>query len=119
MKFAMKHGGLCSMSFVLRICSCVVFLCTWVAFLCACEGNASKISNTGVEESTYVLQSGIGTDAATSLEGQPVMRKGYTIDVYYNEKAASFSDDEVEQIRMYINQEYKEVRLSEINIQGW
>ena len=43
MKFAMKHGGLCSMSFVLRICSCVVFLCTWVAFLCACEGNASKI----------------------------------------------------------------------------
>ncbi|MFQ7394603.1 MAG: hypothetical protein ACLRMX_05350 [Lachnospira eligens] len=43
----------------------------------------------------------------------------YTIDVYYNEKAASFSDDEVEQIRMYINQEYKEVRLSEINIQGW
>ena len=60
------------MSFVLRICSCVVFLCTWVAFLCACEGNASKISNTGVEESTYVLQSGIGTDAATSLEGQPV-----------------------------------------------
>ena len=172
MKFAMKHGGLCSMSFVLRICSCVVFLCTWVAFLCACEGNASKISNTGVEESTYVLQSGIGTDAATSLEGQPVMRKGYnpqmdfaydehddvdidenyvgslcgeatkeletmfgpaefyvtaesneddsyTIDVYYNEKAASFSDDEVEQIRMYINREYKEVRLSEINIQGW
>ena len=72
MKFAMKHGGLCSMSFVLRICLCVVFLCTWVAFLCACEGNASKISNTGVEESTYVLQSGIGTDAATSLEGQPV-----------------------------------------------
>ena len=134
------------MSFVLRICSCVVFLCTWVAFLCACEGNASKISNTGVEESTYVLQSGIGTDAATSLEGHYVGSlcgeatkeletmfgpaefyvtaesnedDSYTIDVYYNEKAASFSDDEVEQIRMYINQEYKEVRLSEINIQGW
>lgn len=87
MKFAMKHGGLCSMSFVLRICSCVVFLCTWVAFLCACEGNASKISNTGVEESTYVLQSGIGTDAATSLEGQPVMRKGYNpqMDFAYDE----------------------------------
>lgn len=157
MKFAMKHGGLCSMSFVLRICLCVVFLCTWVAFLCACEGNASKISNTGVEESTYVLQSGIGTDAATSLEGydehddvdidenyvgslcgeatkeletmfgpaefyvtaESNEDDSYTIDVYYNEKAASFSDDEVEQIRMYINQEYKEVRLSEINIQGW
>ena len=75
------------MSFVLRICSCVVFLCTWVAFLCACEGNASKISNTGVEESTYVLQSGIGTDAATSLEGQPVMRKGYNpqMDFAYDE----------------------------------
>ena len=87
MKFAMKHGGLCSMSFVLRICLCVVFLCTWVAFLCACEGNASKISNTGVEESTYVLQSGIGTDAATSLEGQPVMRKGYNpqMDFAYDE----------------------------------
>lgn len=43
----------------------------------------------------------------------------YIVNVYYNEKAASFSDDELEQIRMYINQEYKEVRLSEINIQGW
>ncbi len=58
-----------------------------MAFLCACEGNASKISNTGVEESTYVLQSGIGTDAATSLEGQPVMRKGYNpqMDFAYDE----------------------------------
>ena len=56
---------------------------------------------------------------AAELEQKPLYRELLTIDVYYNEKAASFSDDEVEQIRMYINQEYKEVRLSEINIQGW
>ena len=45
--------------------------------------------------------------------------ESYTINVMYNEKAVSFSDEELQQINMYINQEYKEVRLSEINIQGW
>ena len=161
----------------MRTCTCVIFLYFGTVLLCACKSDVGRSDggtdmNTGVVENTYDSQSVIGTDAATSLEGQPVMRKGYnpqmdfaydehddvdidenyvgslcgeatkeletmfgpaefyvtaesneddsyTIDVYYNEKAASFSDDEVEQIRMYINQEYKEVRLSEINIQGW
>lgn len=153
MKYAMKHRVLCSMSFVMRICVCVIFLCFGAVLFCACKS---------------------GTDAGTdtSLDGQPLTRKGYNpqmdfaydehedvdidenyvgslcgeaareletmfgpaefyvtaesnedgsyiVNVYYNEKAVSFSDDELEQIRMYINQEYKEVRLSEINIQGW
>ena len=173
----MKHRSLYFMPFVMRTCTCVIFLYFGTVLLCACKSDVGRSDggtdmNTGVVENTYDSQSVIGTDAATSLEGQPVMRKGYnpqmdfaydehddvdidenyvgslcgeatkeletmfgpaefyvtaesneddsyTIDVYYNEKAASFSDDEVEQIRMYINQEYKEVRLSEINIQGW
>ena len=177
MKIVMKHRSLYFMPFVMRTCTCVIFLYFGTVLLCACKSDVGRSDggtdmNTGVVENTYDSQSVIGTDAATSLEGQPVMRKGYnpqmdfaydehddvdidenyvgslcgeatkeletmfgpaefyvtaesneddsyTIDVYYNEKAASFSDDEVEQIRMYINQEYKEVRLSEINIQGW
>ena len=179
MKFAMKHRGLCSMSFVMRICVCVMFLCFGAVLFCACKSGAVRSDggtdmNTGVVESTYDSQSVIGTDAGTdtSLDGQLVTRKGYNpqmdfaydehddvdidenyvgslcgeaareletmfgpaefyvtaecnedgsyiIDVHYNEKAAFFTDDELEQIRMYINQEYKEVRLSEINIQGW
>ena len=176
-KLVMKHRSLYFMPFVMRTCTCVIFLYFGTVLLCACKSDVGRSDggtdmNTGVVENTYDSQSVIGTDAATSLEGQPVMRKGYnpqmdfaydehddvdidenyvgslcgeatkeletmfgpaefyvtaesneddsyTIDVYYNEKAASFSDDEVEQIRMYINQEYKEVRLSEINIQGW
>lgn len=45
--------------------------------------------------------------------------ESYMVNVMYNDKAASFSDEELQQINMYINQEYKEVRLAEINIQGW
>ena len=176
-KLVMKHRSLYFMPFVMRTCTCVIFLYFGTVLLCACKSDVGRSDggtdmNTGVVENTYDSQSVIGTDAATSLEGQPVTRKGYnpqmdfaydehddvdidenyigslcgeatkeletmfgpaefyvtvdsnedgsyTIDVYYNKKAASFSDDEVEQIRMYINQEYKEVRLSEINIQGW
>ncbi len=161
MKLDMKHGGLCSMSFVVRICVCGVLLCAGAVTFCACMSDTGR--SDGVSEAA-------GADA--SLQGQPVTRKGYNpqkdfvydehddvdidenyvgslcgeaareletmfgpaefyvtaegnedgsyiVNVYYNEKAASFSDDELEQIRMYINQEYKEVRLSEINIQGW
>ena len=43
----------------------------------------------------------------------------YIINVGYNKQAAAFTEDELQQIKMYINQEYKEVTLSEINIQGW
>lgn len=156
MKLAMKHKGLCSMSFAVRICVCVVLLCAGAMMFCACKGGTGRSDG--------------GAD--TSLQGQPVTRNGYnpqmdfaydehddididenyvdglcgeatkeletmfgpaefyvtadsnedgsyTINVYYNEKAVSFSDDELEQMRIYINQEYKEVRLSEINIQGW
>ena len=43
----------------------------------------------------------------------------YVIDVEYNKQAASFTEDELQQITMYINYEYKEINISEINIQGW
>lgn len=43
----------------------------------------------------------------------------YIINVEYNKQAASFTEEELQQIKMYINQEYKEVTLLEINIQGW
>ena len=77
MKFAMKHGGLCSMSFVLRMLVYVLYSCVhgWRFFARVRVMQAKERSNTGVEESTYVLQSGIGTDAATSLEGQPCDEK--------------------------------------------
>lgn len=179
MKLAMKHRSLYSMSFVMCICACVIFLCFGAVLLCAYKSGTGRSDsgtdmNTGAVESTYDSRSVIGTDKGTdtSLDGQPVTRKGYNpqmdfaydehddididdeyvgslcgeaareletmfgpaefyitaegnedssyiVNVYYNEKAASFSDDELEQMRMYINQEYKEVRLSEINIQGW
>ena len=170
MKLAMKHKGLCSMSFVVRICVCVVLLCAGTVMFCACKGGTGR--SDGVSDSVEDGANGIGEGADASLQGQPVTRKGYnpqmdfdydehddvdidenyvgslcgeatkelqtmfgpaefyvtadsnedgsyTINVYYNEKAVSFSDDELEQMRIYINQEYKEVRLSEINIQGW
>ena len=176
-KLVMKHRSLYFMPFVMRTCTCVIFLYFGTVLLCACKSDVGRSDggtdmNTGVVENTYDSQSVIGTDAATSIEGMPVTRKGYnpqmdfvydehddvdvdedyvntlcgeagrqleemfgpaefyvaavhnedesyTINVMYNEKAVSFSDEELQQINMCINQEYKEVRLSEINIQGW
>ncbi len=192
MKLAMKHRSLCSMSFVMRICTCVIFLCLEAVLLCACNGYTGRLDGStgsgditrediagegvvrdGAEVlSTAALESDSITDTASSLEGQPVTRKGYnpqmdfvydehddididdeyvgslcgeaakeletmfgpaefyitadsnedgsyTVNIRYNENTVTFSDNELQQIRMYINQEYKEVTLSEINIQGW
>ena len=182
MKFAMKHKGLCSMSFVLRVCSCVVFLCTWVAFLCACESDAGNdtqkmdfVTSAIGETDAVVKDAGISDShikATEMRENEQVTRKGYNpemafnydeheaveinedyvaglcaeamrelegmfgpaefyvkaqhseddsyvIDVEYNKQAASFTEDELQQITMYINYEYKEINISEINIQGW
>ena len=43
----------------------------------------------------------------------------YTINIMYNGEAAEFDDDELQQIYAYIGQEYKEVKLTDINIQSW
>lgn len=43
----------------------------------------------------------------------------YTLNIMYNGKAAEFDDDELQQIYAYIGQEYKEVKLTDINIQSW
>lgn len=43
----------------------------------------------------------------------------YTLNIMYNGKAAEFDDDELQQIYAYIGQEYKEVKLTGINIQSW
>ena len=34
-------------------------------------------------------------------------------------KASEFDDDELQQIYAYIGQEYKEVKLTDINMQSW
>jgi hypothetical protein len=43
----------------------------------------------------------------------------YTINIMYNGEAAEFDDDELQQIYAYIGQEYKEVKLTDINMQSW
>lgn len=43
----------------------------------------------------------------------------YTLNIMYNGKAAEFDDDELQQIYAYIGQEYKEVKLTDINMQSW
>ena len=178
----MKHRGLCSMSFVVRICVCVIFLSAGAVFFCACKGNAGQgiqekdsvacvitetdasVKNTGIldsdsivseiQESEQVIRkgynpemafnydehedieinedyvAGLCAEAMRELEGmfgpaeffvkaQHNEDDSYIISVEYNKQAASFTEEELQQIKMYINQEYKEVTLSEINIQGW
>lgn len=173
----MKCRGLCSMSFVMRICACVIFLCFGAVLLCACKSGARQ----GIQEKDSVTSvitetDAVGKDAETIVsdiqESEQVTRKGYNpemafdydehedieinedyvtglcaeavrelegmfgpaefyvkathnedesyiINVGYNKQAAAFTEEELQQIKMYINQEYKEVTLSEINIQGW
>ena len=43
----------------------------------------------------------------------------YILNIMYNGKAAEFDDDELQQIYAYIGQEYKEVKLTDINMQSW
>lgn len=47
------------------------------------------------------------------------MERTATLNIMYNGKAAEFDDDELQQIYAYIGQEYKEVKLTGINIQSW
>lgn len=178
----MRNKGLYSMSFVMRICACVIFLFTGAMFLCACKGNAGQgiqekdsVASVIAETDAYVKNTGIlDSDSRVSdmQESEQVTRKGYNpemafnydehedieinedyvdglcaeamrelegmfgpaeffvkaqhnedesylINVEYNKQVASFTEEELQQIKMYINQEYKEVTLSEINIQGW
>ena len=178
----MRNRGLYSMSFVMRICACVIFLCFGAVLLCACTSGAlhgiqekdsvasvitetdASVKNTGILDSdTRVSETqeneqitrkgfnpemafnydehedievnedyvtGLCAEAVRELEGmfgpaeffvkaQHNEDDSYIISVEYNKQAASFTEEELKQIKMYINQEYKEVTLSEINIQGW
>ena len=178
----MRNRGLYSMSFVMRICACVIFLCFGAVLLCAFKSCAlqgiqekdsvasvitetdASVKNTGILDSdTRVSETqeneqitrkgfnpemafnydeheaveinenyvaGLCAEAMRELEGmfgpaefyvkaQHCEDDSYVIDVEYNKQTASFTEDELQQITMYINYEYKEINISEINIQGW
>ncbi len=178
----MRNRGLYSMSFVMRICTCVIFLCFGAVLLCACKSGAlqgiqekdsvaivitetdASVKNTGIldsdtrvsetQESEQITRkgynpemafnydeheaveinenyvAGLCAEAMRELEGmfgpaefyvkaQHCEDDSYVIDVEYNKQTASFTEDELQQITMYINYEYKEINISEINIQGW
>lgn len=178
----MRNRGLYSMSFVMRICACVIFLCFGAVLFCACKSGAlqgiqekDSVASVIGETDAVVKDAGISDShikATEMRENEQVTRKGYNpemafnydeheaveinedyvaglcaeamrelegmfgpaefyvkaqhseddsyvIDVEYNKQAASFTEDELQQITMYINYEYKEINISEINIQGW
>ncbi len=177
----MKHRGLYFMSFVMRICTCVIFLSAGTVFLCACNGGAEQeileqdsVASVIAETDAVVRDTGIPDSdviAPEMQESEQVTRKGYNpemafdydehedieinedyvtglcaeamrelegmfgpaefyvkathneddsyiISVKYNKQAVLFTEEELQQIKMYINHEYKEVSLSGIDIQG-
>ncbi len=86
MKFAMKHGGLCSMS----------LFCVYVHVLYSCVHGWRFFARVRVMQAKSVTQvlrkaltfySLVLEQMPTSLEGQPVMRKGYNpqMDFAYDE----------------------------------
>ena len=101
----MKRRGLCSMSFVMRICTCVTFLSAVMAFLCACKGDAEQkireqdsVASVITETDAVVKDAGSSDTGVSEIqESEQVTRKGYNPEM-------AFDYDEHENIE--INEDY-------------